>query len=281
MDTTTASIPDRRIREAVLLDRLRSFGGSCQGMYSAKMRFPRGRDMSNNAVPTLEGVGRAATSTEKAATEGGERQKGKQMSVSMTGGCPVLRNPDQQASVRKEPRLSDILPQTKPTDGPFNRVVYVAEEYDPTKSSKRDRVLGFGSHCAFGRDDISTTRDTANFRASIAKEDARRWMASSSTHDDTSVVAGEGFAGILRHPDDSTGPTLRASWTPGRTSGLAASHPSFTCEYDRAHATVDDFTPRVSCGRGLNGSSSCLGLLHYSLRLYRGACLVCCYPGPA
>lgn len=249
MDTTTTIVPDRRIREAALLDRLRSFGGSCQGMYSAKMRFPRGRDMGNNAVPTLEGVGRAPASTEKAATEGGERQKGKQMSVSVTDGDAhaVLGGPDHRALATNASRLSAIPPQTKPTDGPFNRIAYVAEEYDPTKS-KRDRVLGFGSHCPFGRDDISTTRDTANFRASIAKEDARRWMASPSTHGDASVVAGalEGFAGILRHPDESTGAALHTSWTPGRTSGLAASHPSFKCEYDRAHATVDDFTPRVS-----------------------------------
>jgi hypothetical protein len=71
---------DRRVHERELLDRLKSFGGSCQGQYSVKLRFPRGSDMSNHPVPILEGCGLSDKAIEQRQAER-EASKGRQMMV--------------------------------------------------------------------------------------------------------------------------------------------------------------------------------------------------------
>lgn len=68
-------VPDRRVREAELLERLGSFGGTCQGQYSAKMRFPRAKDFTNVTTDQEE-------PTRGDAKESRNVFSGKQMSVS-------------------------------------------------------------------------------------------------------------------------------------------------------------------------------------------------------
>ncbi len=39
-----------------LAERLNSYGGSCRGQYSVKMRNPKGSDLAGHTLPRLEGI---------------------------------------------------------------------------------------------------------------------------------------------------------------------------------------------------------------------------------
>ena len=121
------------------------------------------------------------------------------------------------------------LLQTRPTGGTFNKVGYESEPYD-RPAPKISHALGFGSDRPFGRNDNSTTRDTAQFRAAIAHEARLEvlWCLKAApdiTHGDNDITAGSGIG--LPRP-----------------ASLGGSRPFYASEFDRSHA-VDEFSVRV------------------------------------